>query len=309
MTGSLAILCYHRVLPEAARTGEGWPYFHRGTAVSRDSFARQLEQLAKHLAIVDEATVLAWTGGHGQLERPSVWMTFDDGYTDVVEHVLPLLTTIKATASVFITTCTLTSPPRALPADRWYAALVRASRRRGVLAMDGNRWAFDLDRPEDRARLVDGPERRRCLRTSGAEQESLLSALSEALGAPVEPSSGLYLSVADLSTLARQGFSMGAHGATHAPLSALDRDGLAFELEATAQAFAQHDLPRPSALAYPDAAWSEDAERAVAARYRLGLLLGNQIARREPLRLSRFVVPDDPRWVEQFLLPALGVRA
>jgi peptidoglycan/xylan/chitin deacetylase (PgdA/CDA1 family) len=137
----------------------------------------------------------------------------------------------------------------------------------------------------------------------------MFSALSEALGAPADPSPGLYLSVEELHRIARQGFSIGAHGATHAPFSALDQAGLESELDSIARSFAQHHLPSPRAFAFPDAAFSEDAERAIASRgYRAGLLLGDQVATPNPLRLSRFIVPDEPRWVEQVLLPALGVR-
>jgi peptidoglycan/xylan/chitin deacetylase (PgdA/CDA1 family) len=308
MNGQLAILCYHRVMPDVARTGDGWPYFLRGTAVSVTTLARQIAQLARRFAIIDEAAVSAWARGQGELERPSVWITFDDGYNDILEHAMPALAGSHATASVFVTACTLATLPRALPADRWYAALARAQRRRGVLEVGGTRWAFDLDRAEDRARFVDGPERRRCLRARPAEQDSILGALCEALDASDVPAAGLYVSGEGLRQLVQRGWSVGAHGATHTPFPVLGSSELASEFNEMESIFARHSLPRPASLAYPDAAWSVEAEAVVAERgYRMGLLLGDQRAQRSPLRLCRFIVPDEPRWVEQVLLPALEV--
>ncbi|AGP36433.1 polysaccharide deacetylase family protein [Sorangium cellulosum] len=309
MTGQLAVLCYHRVLPDADRTGDGWPYFSRGTAVSLSSFSRQVEQLVQHVTLVDEAAVSAWADGRTELDAPSAWITFDDGYADVVEHAAPVLAAVDAAASVFVSTCTLATPPRALPADRWYSALARARRRRGTLVVGGHRWVFDLNLPDDRARLVDGPERRRCLRAPEEERDAILATLGEALDAPAEPSRRLYLLTEELRGLVRRDWSIGAHGATHRPFPVLDPPALTAELDQVDQVFARHGFPRPAALAYPDAAWSEGAEGIVATHgYRLGLLLGNQVTPRQPLRICRFVVPDEPRWVEQTLLPALGRR-
>lgn len=310
MTAPLAILCYHRVMPDAARSGGGWPYFARGTAVSLTTFVRQIGALATRFAVVDEAAVRTWVTGQGDFQRPSVWLTFDDGYADVEANAAPVLAASGAPATVFITTCTLATPTRVLAADRWYAALVRARRRHGVLAVGGARWSFDLDRPGDRARLVDGPERRHYLQAHAAEQHAISCALAEVLDASTEPPADLYLSVEALRRLVRQGMSIGGHGATHRLLSRLDGPMLALELAAMQRDFKHHELPRPAAFAYPDAAWSEPAEAAVrASGHGLGLLLGNVLAQRDPLRLCRFLVPDDPRWVERVLVPAMGGAA
>lgn len=306
MTAPLAILCYHRVMPDTARSGAGWPYFARGTAVSLTAFTRQIEALASRFALVDDAAVRAWATGREDFQRPSVWITFDDGYADVEASAAPVLAAVGAPAAVFVTTCTLATPPRALAADRWYAALVRSRRRHGVLAVEGARWSFDLDRPEDRARLVDGPERRHYLQAPAAEQHAILCALAEVLDGSTEPQAELYLSVEAVRGLARQGMSIGGHGATHRPLARLDGPMLALELAAMQRDFEHHELPRPAAFSYPDAAWSEPAEAAVrASGHELGLLLGNVLAQRDPLRLCRFLVPDDPRWVERVLVPAM----
>jgi peptidoglycan/xylan/chitin deacetylase (PgdA/CDA1 family) len=143
MTAPLAILCYHRVMPDTARHGAGWPYFARGTAVSITTFARQVEALAARFALLDETTARAWAHGHHAFQRPSVWITFDDGYAEFEAHAAPVLMLACAPASLFITTCTLATPPRPLAADRWYAALVRARRRRGMLRQPVKiNWSF-----------------------------------------------------------------------------------------------------------------------------------------------------------------------
>ncbi|WP_044243186.1 polysaccharide deacetylase family protein [Chondromyces apiculatus] len=306
MSGKLAILCYHRVLRDDARADEGWPYFLRGTAVSLSTFTRQMAQLTRRLALVDEERVRAWALGRTDLARPSAWITFDDGYKDIIEHVAPVLAASDLPASVFVTTCTLATPPRALPADCWYGALLGAQRRQGVLTVNGSPWTFDLARADDRARLVDGPERRHYLRASPAEQSAILASLCAALHAGGGDPPGLYMSGDDLRALLRRGWTIGAHGATHAPFQTLSSSELATELAAVQSTFSRQGLPRPTTLAYPDAGWSSDAEAVVAAYgYTAALLLGDRRAEKDPLRLPRFLVPDDPCWIEQVLVPAL----
>lgn len=107
MTQALAILCYHRIVH--ADDAWAWPYLERGTAVQAATFARQLADLARFADLVNEDVALDVLDGRGRLRRASVWLTFDDGYRDVM-----WAQELVETATVFVTTGTV---DRLLPAD------------------------------------------------------------------------------------------------------------------------------------------------------------------------------------------------
>lgn len=303
MRGGVFILCYHRVFEPAALTARGWPYRQRGTAVSTDVLAAQIEGLTTWFDVLPPCAApgnLRASGG-----RPRCWITFDDGYRDTLEAARPILAAHGVTASAFVTTCTLDTPPTALPADRWYAALTNATRRRGILRVGDSDWRFDLDDANDRSRFVDGPERRLFMRSTAAQQAETLAALGEALGARTQPPEATYLSGDELRTLVGEGWAVGAHGATHAPFTTLDRAAVEAELRAVAATVRSVGVPQPSVFAWPDgAASSEGAAALTSHRYRMALALGDRVASDEDsMRVPRFLVPNSATWVEDVLLP------
>jgi len=251
MSAGLTILCYHRVLPDAELHGNGRPYFLRGTAVSIGAFRAQLAALCASFEIVAEADVLAWLAGERVFVRPACWLTFDDGYADVLSHAAPILAELGAPATAFIATDVLDGGM--LPADRWYAVLNKATRRRGTLEGGGTRWSFDLDSPPDYARLVDGPERRRYLaRTTKPERETLLGEFAAAVGAPVPRSlDGLYMGGTSLRALVDAGWSVGSHTQSHPFLPLLADDGMDAELRGSRSALASVGIDARS-FAYPN---------------------------------------------------------
>ncbi|MDB4927529.1 MAG: polysaccharide deacetylase [Myxococcaceae bacterium] len=306
MSPALAILCYHRVLGEAERAG-GRPYFERGTAVSRTNFAAQMSAVRAHFDVWSEADVLAWRRGGRELTRPACWLTFDDGYRDVVDAAAPTLAALELPATVFVTTALHDDRSRWLPADLWYAALARATRTRGVIrGVDGEAVPFDLARNRDR--WVDGPERRRYLRASPPEQLRLIGEFAEALGLASLPPPDLYLTPADLLDLVRARWTVGGHGHTHAILSEVRGDDLMREVTAPRDALLALGLD-PQVFAYPDGA--SDASIADATRgvgWAAAVALGRRQATRDDddFALPRFVPADDLEWVERRLLPAMG---
>src|ERR1700689_2251180 len=101
---SLTILCYHRILRESDRHGAGRPYFLRGTAVSETNFAAQILSVVEHFDVLTESDVLDWLDGKRELHRRSCWITFDDGYQDVIERAAPILSQRHLSATMFVTT-------------------------------------------------------------------------------------------------------------------------------------------------------------------------------------------------------------
>jgi len=90
---SLPILCYHRVVPEAL------PDSRINIHVTRNVLDRHLAQLRRR-----GMTPITFTDllGNTPLPRRPIMLTFDDGYRDNHEHLLPLLEKHDARAVIFV---------------------------------------------------------------------------------------------------------------------------------------------------------------------------------------------------------------
>ncbi|MGH8161927.1 MAG: polysaccharide deacetylase family protein [Gammaproteobacteria bacterium] len=100
----LPILCYHRVLPNPPAGSRLRIY------ITRAALDRQLRQLARRrMTTISFADLLAAR----PLPKRPVILTFDDGYRDNYEHLLPLLEKHDARATVFAL------GDRSLATNRW----------------------------------------------------------------------------------------------------------------------------------------------------------------------------------------------
>lgn len=249
-----AILCFHRVLPSSRRAGWDEPYFFRQTALDLDLFRSLLDELQRRRAVVAPEAIFAWTRkagattGTARTKRPpEVILTFDDGYSDVLEVVAPELERRGMRAVLCVTTAVVSGQQHGFPVDHWYATIQGASSRTGLLeGLTDEAWSFDLSRAEDRARLIDGPEKRAFVRAAPREQENMLARLRRALGAELPLPIPGSLDVADLSKLADMGWLLGSHGERHALLSLLSEDDAAGELTRSHAFFHEHGLAAPS---------------------------------------------------------------
>jgi peptidoglycan/xylan/chitin deacetylase (PgdA/CDA1 family) len=272
-----------------------------------DRFCGLLDELERRRAVVSPEALSTWAEGRGHFDHPCVILTFDDGYADVLELAAPELKARGMTALLCVTTDVASDSQRGFPVDHWYAAVQSAGARTGILdGISGEAWAFDLARGEDRARLVDGPEKRAFIRASREEQQRMLGELRRALGVGIPPPIPPLLDIAALSTLVLEGWILGSHGQTHALLPLLSEEDAAEDLARSRAFFPEHGLPRPSILAYPDGATCPRTEAlAGAAGYSIGLALGSRFATRgdRPLCLPRLIPTNDPGWFERRLLP------
>jgi peptidoglycan/xylan/chitin deacetylase (PgdA/CDA1 family) len=294
------------VLPASRRGGPDEPYFVRQTALTLDRFRALLDELERRDAVAPPEALFEWLEGAGSL-RPQVILTFDDGYADVLEIAAPELQARGMKALLCVTTAIASGAERGFPVDHWYAAMQSASARTGILdGITSEAWAFNLDRAEDQARLVDGPEKRAYLRASPEEQRRMLSRLRRALHADEAPSIPPTLDVAGLSALARAGWMLGSHGERHALLPLLSDEDAAADLARSRAFFAESGLPSASIIAYPDGATCPRTEAlANAAGYTIGLALGSRFATGadSPLSLPRFIPTNNPGWFERRLQP------
>lgn len=102
------VLCYHSVHPSK-------PY----ASVSPDLFSDHLEWLRENCTVIPFEDIQQQRP-ENELDRPRVAITFDDGYADNHEFVLPLLTRHGLRATFFITTGLV---DRQASVRRWFGVL------------------------------------------------------------------------------------------------------------------------------------------------------------------------------------------
>jgi peptidoglycan/xylan/chitin deacetylase (PgdA/CDA1 family) len=290
----LAILCFHRVVDDD--DPRAWPYLERGTAIRRSTFASLLDSLNERGLFADPRAPLSQRADEPST-RPRFWLTFDDGYRDTLVNALPVLRRFGARASVFVTT-EVALGRAALPADQWYSVLLSA-RRHGTARVGDWRIDAELDSADGRRRLIMGAERRAFLEADATTRDAMLAALEAALGGDRTPGAGLYLNRADLDALRREGWSVGAHGATHAILPTLSDSALSIEFDLMTRGLEELGAVALNQLAWPDGQHSEATRALANARgFQHGLALGDALVTNEsdPMALPRFIVTDDPRW-------------
>jgi peptidoglycan/xylan/chitin deacetylase (PgdA/CDA1 family) len=252
-------LCYHGIRDSSA--GEDTiPFAH--LHVTEETFDAHCRMIAETCQPIDLQTFRdARANGRPLPERP-VLVTFDDGYRSVFELARPILLRYKIPAAVFV--C---SEPVRRQQLFWFDAVARAL---------GEAAVADL-----LARRDEG------WRAAAEAHETPASAAPHL--APMTD--------AQVRQLVDEGFSIGVHTASHAPLAAAPPDTQRREIDSCRSALESWTGRRIDALAYPFGAPGADyGGETVAIASALGFAAGfttrSDFARPEepPLERSRFVV-------------------
>ena len=93
----LPILMYHYVRPDSKRLSA------RHNVLQLDLFLKQLEVMQKKFSFITSEKVLGLNGA-GVTEKNPIWLTFDDGYKDCIDYVLPGLLSVDAQATFYVPT-------------------------------------------------------------------------------------------------------------------------------------------------------------------------------------------------------------
>jgi peptidoglycan/xylan/chitin deacetylase (PgdA/CDA1 family) len=283
----LSILMYHAVV-------EGRPPLDDWCFVPVDAFEAQMRWLAGapvDVRPLDEAVadLLA-----GRLSRPTVALTFDDGYRNNVSVALPILERYRLPATVFLATDFIGSR-RALWPSRLMAALMATEND----ALDWDRARYDLTGEAGRAaasRALQAWIKAHCPDDPAggvAEIETLL-------GRPVDPempagSPFRMMDRDDVDTAQRSGLiSLAAHSRSHPILSALDDRRLEAEIDGSIRAVESLTGAPCRMFAYPNGRPEDFDARAVALLKARGVAVavttveGPNRRGADPLRLARW---------------------
>jgi colanic acid/amylovoran biosynthesis glycosyltransferase len=93
----MTVLCYHTVDPD----------WRSPLAVTPERFEAQCRWLARYRTVVDLPTALGMMDRRGRLPSGTACLTFDDGFSGVRTHALPILRKYGLPATVFVVSDTL----------------------------------------------------------------------------------------------------------------------------------------------------------------------------------------------------------
>jgi peptidoglycan/xylan/chitin deacetylase (PgdA/CDA1 family) len=212
MDTPVIVLCYHRVAHKKTDTNN--------IIVSPDNFRAQINHIQKNYPVARFEE--SWT----EIKKPTIVITFDDGYADNLHTALPILKEAGVPATFFISTEQLGSRK-----EFWWDTLER------IVMGDGQRPArFTLHPPgcgkswptatvEERMTLF-RELHHLFMNGTAADRAIGLRQIGRWGGGNAGPSdAGGHLTVAELRTLAgTAGVTIGAHTLTHPRLATLSEE-------------------------------------------------------------------------------------
>ncbi len=242
----------------------GFPdcYRMRGTALTVAELERVLDEAGPILPL--EAVERALKAG----ETPPAGsvLTFDDGYREHLDVVVPLLRERGATATFYVATGLSGDGDALAPVDAWYWLLDHAERPEAAVPLPGGGvFRGRVDSLEGKEAWVTGPPKAAMLAAGPAERGRMIEALAESVGAVLPPDLArrLYLTREDWRSLAALGMRVGAHSVSHPRLTQVDDAELDREVGESVSAIAE--FCSPVAFAYPDGAFDERVVKRVRA--------------------------------------------
>ncbi len=253
------VLCFHSVQDgECPDRG----YVSRRLRMDVDAFEEVLEWLQEWASLMTLGELMK---GEGDGWR--VALTFDDGYVDNLNTVLPLLEQYQVPMTWFI--CTrYVQEPQALP---WWDLIDYAEshvRDRLAFSCAGERFEYDLRRPGERKRLrreqrprfyeAQAPARRQ-------RQSALADAVRESTGQAL-PSNGFARPHEAAEAADSPWITIGAHTHTHQNLGVCSEAEVAHEVEHGRSLLEEWTGQSGRWLAYPfggPSAWTQEVARQV----------------------------------------------
>jgi len=246
------IVGYHRVVDDfAAAARTEMP----SMLISRSMFERHLECIGSHFTFVSLDEIGEQVLSGRPFARPVAAVTFDDGYRDVYEQAVPVMTRKGIPGAMFVVTEVVGRPASQIH-DRLYSLMSRAyamwkdPRRELVGLLSGlGVAATDLLPPA----ATRGPMPAVTAMLPGLSQETV-GRLMETLEATVgcgHSSIAQTLDWDELRAMRRAGFIIGSHTRTHVSLPMEGPDTMATELAESKHDIESHMGGEVRHFAYP----------------------------------------------------------
>ena len=246
----LNILCYHRILPAAAKAA----YFCPDLVVTPEAFRSHCKTLAEFYQVLPLAEAVAALKQTNAKEagssktgpdKPIVVLTFDDGYVDNLKFAAPILAELQQRATFFVVSELVgtDTPP-------WYDLVARcvldlAQREEGCQA-DGS--PIELAQGSSPVEVVEGAKA-----FSPEQRKLLVERLCERLGAaPQFAAQDLVMNAEQIRKLHQQGHEIGSHSVSHEILPLLNDADLELEIQQSKQQLEAVTQKPLSSFCYPN---------------------------------------------------------
>ena len=254
----LTTLMYHRIADPAASDFRG---LVPNVSATPEGFAAHLDVVRQWFNVISLDVLIAWLQGETDLPPRAALITFDDGYRDNLTGALPALKARGLEAVIFVTSGKMGST-EPFWWDHAAHCIANSPRPQADLPLLGAR---DLgDRPS-RIKLT----QEWCSAASrrpADDMEATVAQLARQLDVEITPDTfaGLYMNWDEVRQMAANGFTIGAHTATHPPLSQVSLDRARREVTES-RARIEAEIGQPvRAFAYPHggtAHFGEEHER------------------------------------------------
>jgi peptidoglycan/xylan/chitin deacetylase (PgdA/CDA1 family) len=282
----LTVLTYHRISPPAG-IGELDP-----DTVDADPvvFSEQLDFIQKHFTVVCAQDLAKYP--HNRLPPNPLILSFDDGYRDNHDVVLPILRRRGIKATFFVATA-YPGAGKLYWWDRVALAIARSRREtvetRGALRLVVHPMG---DRRGARATIL-----RLLKRTPGLDPDSFSQEIARAAGAGIgaeeerELAEQTIMSWEHIACLAEAGMDIQSHSHSHRALSTMDDREMERDLLLSREILFSKLRHWPCALAYPTGRSPSLRERQTVARSGFRLAFTNKTGISEPWRFDPYDVP------------------
>jgi len=305
----LAIVMYHYVRPIADSDTPNL----RGLEL--DGFRRQLDFLSSNYTVVTAQHLLRAIREGESLPENACWLTFDDGYRDHYEFVLPELLDRKLQGTFF--------PPRAAVEDRQlldvnaiHHILEKCSEPKVLVAaihkrlLDQGATKNDISAYKERYMRANRFDDADTIYVKRMLQHALPSETREGLledliqkflkRSSYDLADQLYMTIEELKQMIADGMFVGSHGSVHQWLDQMDPGSQERDIEASIQFLNRLGAgSRDWIMCYPYGAYSDDTLSIIE---RLGAAAGvnTKVAKADlkkdnPLLLPRFDTNDFPQ--------------
>ncbi|MEQ6890515.1 polysaccharide deacetylase family protein [Halomonas sp. CS7] len=310
MSASLTIVMYHYVRPLQES------HFPDLKALDLTRFCGQLDFIQHHYQVVTMEQVIAATRGELMLPERSLLLTFDDGYRDHYEYVLPLLIAREIQGSFFPPACSVRDR-RVLDVNKIHFILASVKDSSLLVAelfamIEEHRTEYNLRSNEEYFLAYSGGSRydtpdvtfiKRLLQKGLPMplREKMVNRLFRCFVTEDERgfAENLYMSANEIRELYSAGMAIGSHGDRHLWLNTLSDDDLESEIDASLEFLSKLGvLTRDWVMCYPYGGYND----AVLAKLRkkdcaLGLTVEVALADpaiHDPLCLPRLDTNDLP---------------
>lgn len=240
---TLTVVMFHRVLPEPEMTACGADPLY---TVTPEFLTDCVRFLRKHYAIVRLDDVLNARNGSAPLPDNAVLITFDDGWRDNLRYASPALAQIPW--AIFVSTEALSDPAC------WWQEVLLWSLRAGA-ATEEQLWRLAGGEPAFNGIDVSHALLMHFANLPADRRDNLLAPYRTMLRE--KEAQQMMLAPDDLAVLIRNGASIGAHGASHLPMSHLSPGVVETELcRARDVVMAWTDSERTPSMSFPHGSYS-----------------------------------------------------